>query len=155
MIGKIPFQYMHSIRVVLSTLLPYVLVSGCGSMNTSHLAQALLYPMSQVQEQDIELYRERFQTDRDPDALNWLLANAIDAGMSLSEVEQVLAEEGQHVYDDRWVKTNGGYYRSGDLVYKWNPDSRGRSIYLVFREDKLVNFNPDEFKDDVLSDLPE
>lgn len=124
-------------------------------MNSSHLAQALLYPGSEVQEHEIERYRERFQTDRDPAALDWLLANAIDAGMSLGEVEQILAEEGQRVRDDRWVKTNGGYYRSGDVVYKWNPDSSGRSIYLVFREDKLVNFNPDEFKDDVMSDLPE
>ena len=60
-----------------------------------------------------------------------------------------LGEDGQRVYDDRLIKTSGGHYRSGDVTYKWDPDSKGRSIYLVFRENILVNYNPDDFTNEV------
>jgi len=128
-------------------------VPGCGSTNTARMMRSFLLPPDEISEDEIEHHRERFQTDRDPEALDWLLANAIDAGMSVNQVEQILAENGQRVFADRKFKTNGGYYRSGDHVYKWNPDNRGRSIYLIFRDDKLVNYNPDEFKD-VVPDMP-
>jgi hypothetical protein len=38
--------------------------------------------------------------------------------------------------------------RQGDATFKWGPDRAGRSIYLIFRDDHLVNFDPHEFLGD-------
>ncbi len=94
-----------------------------------------------------EYHRQSFQVDKSPTSLRWLLKNRIYSGMALAEVNQVLGEEGTREYNDRWIKTNGGHYRSGDNVYKWSPDSEGTSVYLVFRDGRLVNFDSTHFKE--------
>ena len=95
-----------------------------------------------------EQYRSQFLSEGDPQALRWLMANRLDAGMPISQVRHILGDQGQRVLDDREIKTNGGHYRSGDVVHKWGPDREGRSIYLVFRDGILVNYNPEEYQQD-------
>ncbi len=99
-------------------------------------------------------YRERFLEDKEPEALKWLLENRIHSGMSVVEVNQVLGEAGEREFNDRWVKTDGdGRYRSSDRVYRWGPDNQGRSIYLVFRDNQLVNFDSKDYAEALLNDI--
>lgn len=90
-------------------------------------------------------YRERYQTERDPDALRWLLAHRIQQGMTVGDVNEALGQEGEREFDDLHLKTKGGSYRASDVAYRWGPDSRGRSVYLFFRDGRLVNFRPGEY----------
>ncbi|MFN0196201.1 MAG: hypothetical protein ACKVT0_05615 [Planctomycetaceae bacterium] len=94
-----------------------------------------------------EKYRERYQETREPDAICWLLAHEIHSGMSLDDVNRTLGENGVREENSSWLTTNGGNYRTDDDVYRWGPDSEGGTIYLVFRENHLVNFDPHEFED--------
>lgn len=91
-----------------------------------------------------EKHRVRFQSDLDPAALDWLLRNRVKSGMELYEVEEIIGVDAEREFADRWIKTSGGPFRQGDEVYRWGPDSSGRSLYLVFRNKKLVGYNPDD-----------
>ena len=95
---------------------------------------------------DEEEHRRNFQSTRDPADLRWLLANRISSGMSVSEVGRIVGEEGRRVYDDNWIKKGGGYYQSGDEAWKWEQDRNGQSLILVFRESRLVNFDPSDYE---------
>jgi len=97
----------------------------------------------QLEEQN----RFRFQSDRDPQAFNWLLKNRLAAGMSVQAVNTVLGQDGQLLADDRWIKHNGGRFRETDRVYRWGPDSNARSVYLVFRNERLMLPNGELFWD--------
>ena len=66
--------------------------------------------------------------------------------MSPSEVSEMIGEEGQRIQDDGWVTNDGGSFHVGDDTFKWGPDGRGNSYFLVFRDRKLVNFDPGEFE---------
>ncbi|OYW21556.1 MAG: hypothetical protein B7Z55_05675 [Planctomycetales bacterium 12-60-4] len=90
--------------------------------------------------------RQQFQIDRDPAALNWLLAHELDTGMSLAAVNEALGESGERVFDDEDLKRHANQYQQTDIGYKWGPDTKGRSVVLFFRDGKLVNFDPDEFR---------
>ena len=96
-------------------------------------------------EQNEEHFRKLYQQDRAPQALQWLLVNRIDAGLSLGEVNQVLGNDGVRVRDDLRFKTFGGHYRRDDLIYKWGPTSNGKSLFLAFRDGSLINFDPSEY----------
>ena len=65
--------------------------------------------------------------------------------MSVKDISNVLGEDGVRVHDDTWLK-RGTAYREDDTVYRWGPDKNGRDIYLVFREGRLINFDPKEFE---------
>ncbi len=93
-----------------------------------------------------EKYRTRFQTTRDPKALDWILKNRLYSGMSRSNVEKEIGEEGEYQESSKWLKATGGTFRSSDDAYKWGPDESGRSVYLIFRENILVNFDPEDFE---------
>ena len=93
-------------------------------------------------------YRKDYQTDRDPEALGWLLANRIRQGMGVGEVNEVLGQDGTREFDDQKLKAGNPAYRADDISYRWGPDSGGRAIYLLFREDKLLNFDPQQFADE-------
>lgn len=93
-------------------------------------------------------HRERFQQNGDPAALRWLLAYRVAAGMSLTEVNQTLGQEGERVYDAGRLKRGDGRYHETDEFYKWGPGSDGRSVYLAFRDDRLLHFDPSEFADE-------
>jgi hypothetical protein len=90
-------------------------------------------------------HRSRFQIDRDPESLNWLLAREVHNGMSVA-VNEVLGESGEEVEHAGEMKRGGGQYQQTDVGYKWGPDTNGRSVVLFFREGKLVNFDPEEFR---------
>lgn len=86
-----------------------------------------------------------YKTDGDAEALHWLLRNEIRQGMPLNDVNQILGEDGVRQYDAGWVKNNGSF-RIDDEVYKWGPNSKGQSIYLVFRNGNLTNYDPTQFE---------
>lgn len=131
-----------------SALIVALALTGCQSAGSELLPglQALLDGKSSVM--DEETHRREFQKSRSPKEMNWLLRNSINAGMAVSEVSKVLGEEGRRVYDDGWIKRGGGHYQSGDKAWKWGPDREGRSVFLVFRDGKLVNYDPNEFEND-------
>ena len=92
-------------------------------------------------------YRKQFQIERDPQALSWLLANRIQQGMTVGEVTEVLGQEGRREFADQKLKAGNPNYRADDIAYRWGPDSNGRAIYLLFRDGKLLNYDPREFAD--------
>lgn len=93
-----------------------------------------------------ESYRTRFQTDRDSKALDWILKNRLYSGMSRGNVEKEIGEAGEFQEASKWLKATGGTFRTTDEAYKWGPDESGRSVYLIFRDNILVNFNPEDFE---------
>lgn len=122
-----------------------VSVSGCGMFSTATFPNLNDMFGAESGVRDEEIHRQRYQRDRDPDDLHWLLANRIESGMTVSEVGRTIGEEGRQVYDDGWIKRGGGYYQSGDKAWKWDPDRNGQSLILVFREGRLVNFDPTQY----------
>ena len=74
---------------VLALSVLMVFSSGCQSSGPmlENIKSAML-PSLGASEQEIEKHRERFQTQRDSKAMDWLLGNAINSGMSRSEVER-------------------------------------------------------------------
>ena len=115
-----------------------LLVAGCEGFDLSRLPgiARVTYTAEEMREEDEQ--RAKFQTDRDPEALDWLLANRLRSGQSVQEVEAVIGNEGERVANDRFLKTNSTVYRDDDETWKWGPDNRGRSLYLVFRDDRLI-----------------
>lgn len=127
---------------VLLALTLFLTTMGCESLTES---KSLFTSAENDHEAQAEEHRMRFLKDRNSADLNWLLANAVKSGMSRGEISQVLGEDGQRVRDDARFKRNGGHYRENDTIWKWGPDNKGQSIFLAFRDNKLVNFDPDEF----------
>lgn len=126
---------------------PALCATGCSSVDSVSLASIASLFDGESQQRMEEEHRSRFQASRSPDDLNWLLHHHIENGMTPSEVSRVIGEEGQRVYSDSWIKNSGGHYHAGDETWKWGPDRQGNSVYLVFRERRLVNFDPSEFLD--------
>lgn len=96
---------------------------------------------------DEERHRRKYMGNHDRQALYWLLRHRIQSGMSYGDVCRILGEEGTRESKDNWIKSNGGNYQVGDDAYAFGPDSDGQTLYLLFRDDKLVNFDPTEFSD--------
>lgn len=134
---------------IISLLLGIGFIAGCESVDTSAMKKSLapLFQRKPIAETEEE-HRRAFQKDRDSKDLNWLLANRIDAGMTVKQVGGVIGESGSRVYQDSWVKNQGGNYRSTDEVWKWQAARNGQAIYLVFREGKLVNYDPSKFHEE-------
>ncbi len=93
-------------------------------------------------ERAAEEHRKAYQETRASADIQWLLANRVDAGMDLADVNRIIGNAGERVYDDRQFVTSSVGYRSGDTFYKWGPDNSGKSYFLGFRDRKLVNFDP-------------
>ncbi len=127
----------------------WLIVVGLGCAKMPSPTESLLSTLGR-HDTDRELadqYRLRFQTERDPAAIRWLLAHRIQTGMSVSAVNDILGEPGTRVFADRPFKTAGGHFRSDDVIYKWGPDRDGNAYYLGFRNGILVNFDPRSFDD--------
>ena len=135
----------NSIAPALTVMLT-LFVSGCGMMSIPKLPDMddMFGGKSSLHEE--ELHRQNYQSKRDPAELRWLLANRISSGMSVSEVGRIIGEEGRRLYDDNWIKKGGGFYQSGDEAWKWEQDRNGQSLILVFREGRLVNFDPSVYQ---------
>jgi len=97
--------------------------------------------------QEAAEHRRRFQQQGDPESFRWLLANGVASGMSLSDVEHALGSGGERVWDDQRFKTGAGRYHQTDETYKWGPDSEGSSAFLIFRDGKLVNYDPKAYRE--------
>lgn len=93
-----------------------------------------------------ESYRRDYQSTRSRKAMHWLLANRIDTGMTYGEVCQILGQDGDREYVDRWLKEKGSTFRVDDAIYRFGPDDEGHSYYLAFRDDRLVNYDRDHFR---------
>lgn len=119
---------------------------GCESPGWMKSLQDAFGSQSAADYRAEEQYRRKYLANRDPQALNWLLAHRIQSGMSVDDVQQVLGEEAERETNDKWIKPKQGMYRIDDEVYRFGPDHDGRSVYLAFREGRLVNFEPEEFK---------
>ena len=65
--------------------------------------------------------------------------------MTVAEVDDVLGEAGQREFEDRKLKAGNPAFRANDKAYRWGPDSSGRAIFLIFRDGKLLNYDPKEF----------
>ena len=122
--------------------------TGCESLDEAGIPTPGASARAQKKVLEEESYRERYQTSRDYRSLKWLLANRVKSGMTLAEINAILGESGERIYDDLPFKTKGGNYRSSDVAYKWGPTSSGNAVVLMFRDRKLVNFDPYEFEDE-------
>jgi hypothetical protein len=123
-------------------------LAGC-SMSDSRMKDVLApifykKPTAKQEEEN----RQAFQKNRDPKNLYWLMANRIDAGMTVNEVGGVIGEQGIRLNNDSWVKTRDGNYQATDEVWQWRASNDGKAIHLVFRKGKLVNYNPAEFHEE-------
>ena len=133
-----------SVATSLNVLLT-LFVTGCGTISVPKLPNMddMFGEKSRIRE--TEQHRQNYQSTRDPDDLRWILANRISSGMSVSEVARMIGEEGRRLHDDTWIKKGGGHYQSGDEAWKWEQDRNGQSLILVFREGRLVNFDPADY----------
>jgi hypothetical protein len=132
----------------LTGILLAAVFSGCETPGwAERLDQAFTFdpPDRKQSRNEEEQHRKKYAATRDRDALHWLLRHRIDSGMSYHDVCRTLGEDGSRESRDNWIKNNGGNYQVGDDVYAFGPDSKGQTLYLVFRDDKLVNFDPKEF----------
>jgi len=115
---------------------------GCQSLPDLSLAG---FFGESVTESERDSHRQAFQETRDPEHLNWLLANCVETGMSPADISRILGEDGTRLHGDGWVKNKSSQYLVDDETWKWEADREGRSLLLVFREGRLVNFDPSEF----------
>ena len=120
--------------------------SGCEMLHNAGLPGMEPFLKSSAGELEEERSnREKFVQHRDHKALYWLLANRIENGMRLSDVEMALGEPGELETGMSQLKSDG-LYQTTDLVYQWGPDRTGHSAVLFFRDGHVVNFNPKDFK---------
>jgi hypothetical protein len=120
---------------------------GCGTAGLSGLDALLVeFRPRRAPIEEIEAHRVKFVQDRDPEAFRWLLANTLQNGMTLAEVNQALGDKGERIYDDQKLKFNRGEYLQTDVAYKWGPTSDGHSVVLVFRDGRLIQFDPKSFE---------
>ena len=128
------------------SLLTIALLSGCESFEQSSLSRMLPFgKKTNLAPQEVE-QRQKFMNERDPEAFRWLLSQRIHNEMSAEQVAHVLGESGERRLNDREYKTNGGFYQTTDVGYQWGPDRTGHTVVLFFRDGKLINFDPAEFR---------
>jgi hypothetical protein len=91
-------------------------------------------------------HRSEFQREGSPTAIRWLKGHRIKPGMKRQDVNAIVGTDGERVYEDSRYKSRGGFYRATDETYKWGPDNEGGSHLFVFRDDRLVNYDPKNFR---------
>ena len=122
------------------------LLSGCETIEQSSIGRMMPFGRKTNNSSQVTEQRQKFQSDRDPDAFHWLLSHCVHNEMSVQQVEHELGEAGERRFDDREYKTNGGFYQTTDVGYQWGPDRKGRTVVLFFRDGKLIHFDPSEFR---------
>ena len=128
------------------SLFSIAVLSGCETLEQSSLARMLPFgKKTNLAPKEAE-QRQKFMIERDPDAFRWLLSQRIHNEMSAEQVAHVLGESGERRLNDREYKTNGGFYQTTDVGYQWGPDRTGHTVVLYFRDGKLINFDPAEFR---------
>jgi hypothetical protein len=136
-----PFQ----IVAIAGLLAAITAAGGCQSVAESSSRKWAKMGDQDAPVRTLQSERGRYQADRDPAAMRWLLAHQIQSHMTVADINNVFGEDGTRVYDDAWLKKGNGY-RTDDVVFRWGPDKNGRNIYLVFREKRLINFDPKEYE---------
>jgi hypothetical protein len=121
-------------------------LSGCQLMYDLRIPGSEYYVSGSGDQARNAQWREKFRSDGDPEALRKLLANNLENGMPLKQVNDVLGQPGVREFDDERFRVNSVVYQSGDVAYRWGPDRNGRSVILFFREDRLVGFDASEFR---------
>lgn len=134
---------------VLLSLIVLLFCAGCESFQEIPFDDLALPEPDRSHLQEDE-YRVKFQKSGDPAAARWLLAHRVKNAMPRKEVEKIFGQSGRFEPSDRTLKANSNAYRIGDKTYVFGPDSQGNSYHLVFRENRLVGFDPAEFRDDAL-----
>jgi len=131
---------------VASVLCWLLTVSGCQVLEQSgFMPESMLVGSKQMARKESES-RLLYLKEGDPQAMRWLLGHRLETGMTLADVNKVFGQVGVEETNDSWIKKNNARYRRNDETYRWGPDSQGQSVYLVFRDDQLVNFDPTEFR---------
>jgi hypothetical protein len=120
--------------------------SGCQLMYDLRIPGSEYYVSRTGDQARNAQWREKFRSDGDPDALRKLMANNLENGMPLKQVNDVMGQPGVREFEDERFRVNSVVYQSGDVAYRWGPDRNGRSVILFFREDRLVGFDASEFR---------
>lgn len=121
--------------------------AGCeGGLNNVKLPGIPTAAELRAVEEKADAYRLEFRTKKSPTAIRWLLANRVEQGMSLTEVNQQLGEDGELVDNDAGFKERNIAFQITDETYRWGPDADGHPYILFFRKDRLVNFDPKEYQ---------
>jgi hypothetical protein len=123
-----------------------MLISGCESPSWTHSLNESFHAQEEGRPRTEEEHRREYIATHNRKSMRWLLAHCVNPGMSYQKVCHVLGEDGKHEERDRWLKTGGVNIRIDDEVYSFGPDSDGRMLYLFFRDDRLINFNPEDFQ---------
>lgn len=122
------------------------LCAGCESPDGARFQSLIPVFHADKLAQQEEEFRKDYQKRRSKKAMRWLLANRVKSGMSHEDVGHILGEDGVREVNDKWIKANVGVYRVDDVSYRFGPDAEGHSVYMVFRDDRLIHFNPDDFQ---------
>ena len=130
---------------LLSACLAVMALAGCESPSWTRTLNESFQASDKNEPRTEEEHRREYIATRSRKSMRWLLANRVRPGMSYQEVCHVLGEEGERE-TDRAFKTGGVNVRLDDDVYSFGPDSENRALKLFFREDRLINFDPDEFR---------
>lgn len=127
----------------LGWMLGFAALSGCETAGwNGRLSEAFSGNSTRDSELE-EQHRSAYVQHRTRDDLFWLLANRVETGMTVAEVAVVLGENGEKEPKGQWVRQ--GDYRIDDEIYRYGPDSGGQSVYLVYREGRLVNHSRENF----------
>jgi hypothetical protein len=121
-------------------------LTGCESPSWTHSLNESFNAKEEGRPRTEEEHRKEYIATHSRKSMRWLLAHRVNTGMSYQNVCHVLGEDGKREERDRWLKTGGVNIRIDDEVYSFGPDSDGRILYLFFRDDRLINFEPEEFR---------
>jgi hypothetical protein len=133
---------VHIPPSLLLTLLLLPLAVGCESFR-SPLAKTT---RGNGDSEEMRARQAAYRLEGDNEAIRWLLANRVESGMTLDEVESALGTDGEPVAGAAFKNRGGNQFHVTDEVYKWGPDSAGQAYYLVFRENLLFNFDRRQFR---------
>ena len=135
-------------RSMFSAIILLAVVAGLGCEMLHNAGLPGMEPFLKVnaaQAEEERSLRDQFVLHRDHKGFYWLLANRVENGMPLKDVEQALGEPGELETGMGQLKSDG-LYQTTDLAYKWGPDRTGYSAIVFFRDGHVVNFNPKLFK---------
>ena len=121
-------------------------LAGCESPEWTRSLNDSFSAVEQPGSKTSEQHRQEYVATHDHESMRWLLSHCVEMGMSYRKVCHIMGEDGTLETGDRQLLSGGGNYRVGDEMYAFGPDSKGKTVYLAFREDRLVNYERSEFK---------
>jgi hypothetical protein len=131
---------------LVTTWVAVLTLAGCESPEWTRSLNDSFAATDQPDSKTEEKHRREYEATRSHESMKWLLSHCVESGMSYKKVCHIMGEDGTLETGDRRLLAGGGNYRVGDEMYSFGPDSQGKTVYLAFREDRLVNFERSEFK---------